>query len=397
MIGAGPAGFSAVQALRQNGYDDRVVLVGREESLPYERPALSKELLRDETTLDDILLRPADWFEDNDVELRLGCSASIDPRSRAVICGSESVPARSILIATGGRPRHALGPPTERVLYLRDLKDAEAIRSRLKTCEHLIVVGAGFIGAEVAASARMSGIDVTMLEALDLPMTRALGPEVGRIYADIHLDEGVKLRLSEGVVSIDENPEGVVVHTTKGEALAADLVVVGVGLEPATETAEEAGISVDNGILVDECCRTNISNVLAAGDVANHKHPLYGMHVRVEHFSNALKQGAAVAMTMVGVPQPYDEPHWFWSDQYSYNLQSAGISAGWDATVVRGSLQERNFVAFYLKRGCVISAVGINRPRDIRRSLKLISSRARVDHDSLRDESVDLRKLVTPA
>lgn len=396
VIGAGATGLAAVQALRDGGYDHPIIMIGDEDVPPYERPFLSKELLRGQTTPEQTLLQPATWFRDNDIDLRLDSRATIDTRSRAVLCGDETIPARAILIATGGRPRQPFGPATERILYLRDIHDAQRMSARFAESSHLVVIGAGFIGAEVTASARSLGLEVTVLEALDLPLSHAIGPEVGRIFADIHVENGVRLLLGEGVASIDERAGDVLVHTTKGTEIAGDIVVIGVGLEPAVEIAREAGAAVDNGILVDEYCRTNVPNVVAAGDVANQLHPLYRTRVRVEHFNNALKQGAAAAMTIVGVGTPYAEPHWFWSDQYEYHLQMAGISRGWDEIVTRGSVEERCFVAFYLRKGVLIAAVGINKPKDIRRALGLIRDRVRPAHDLLRDEAVDLRKISKP-
>jgi 3-phenylpropionate/trans-cinnamate dioxygenase ferredoxin reductase component len=396
IVGANLCGGTAAHTLRQEGFDGRIVLVGGEEALPYERPPLSKEYLRGEQSLDSLFLQSSSWYETNRVELRLGTRATaVDSGSRAVeLSDGERLEYEAVLLATGGRPRKLPGEPLERVLYLRTIGDADRIRSELEPGRHLVVVGAGFIGAEVAASARTLGVEVTCLEMLDVPLERALGKEIGRIYAEIHREHGVDLRTGEGVESIEETDGGVLVRTTKGAEIEGDAVVVGVGILPNVELGESAGVKIDNGIVVDEFCRTSVDGIYAAGDVANHFCPVFGRHVRVEHFDNAIKHGAAAARNMMGRAEPYDDPHWFWSDQFEHNLQYAGFAAEWDEIVVRGSTEERNFVAFYLEDGVVLAALGLNRGKDVRRAMKLIRTKAKPDPNLLRDEDVDLRTLV---
>jgi len=395
VVGANLCGGTAVHTLRQEGFDGRIVLVGEEPDLPYERPPLSKEYLRGEQSSESLLVQPASWYENTGVELRLGIRATaVDPRGRTVeLSDGQRLPYDAILLATGGRPRKLAGDSVERVLYLRTVLDADRIRSELEPGRHLVVVGAGFIGAEVAASARTLGLEVTCLEMLDVPLEHALGREMGRVYADIHREHGVDLRTGEGVESIEQTNGGVLVRTTRGAAIEGDAVVVGVGIEPNVELGESAGAKIDNGIVVDEFCRTSIEGVFAAGDVANHMHPVFGRHVRVEHFDNAIKHGAAAARNMMGKAEPYDDPHWFWSDQYDQNLQYAGHAKSWDEIVVRGSTEERNFVAFYIEHGVVLAALGLNRGKDVRRAMKLIRKKAKPDLGRLRDEDTDLRTL----
>jgi 3-phenylpropionate/trans-cinnamate dioxygenase ferredoxin reductase subunit len=395
VVGAGMAGGAAVQSLRQEGFDGRIVLVGDETHVPYERPPLSKEYLRGEQGRDALPLHGEDWYREQDVDLRLGTWVeSLDPSGPAVeLADEERIDADAVLLATGGRPRRMPGQPSERVLELRTVEDADRIRDVIRG-GRLVVVGAGFIGAEVAASARTLGVEVTVLERNAVPLNRAIGEQMGRLYGDIHREHGVDLRTGAVVEGIEETAGGVVVRLGDGEAVEAVAVLVGVGIQPNVELAETAGLEVDNGVLVDEACRTSAPGVFACGDVANHQHPVFGRRIRVEHFDNALKMGTHVARSMMGSAEPFTDPHWFWSDQYDVNLQYGGFAYEWDDVVVRGSLDDRDFVAFYLKDGVVLAALGLNRGRDVRRAMKLIAARTRPEPSALRDEDVDLRTLV---
>jgi 3-phenylpropionate/trans-cinnamate dioxygenase ferredoxin reductase subunit len=393
IVGAGLTGGAAVQTLREEGFDGRIVLIGDEAHLPYERPPLSKEYLRGEQEREELFVRPPSWFEENDIELRVGERATaLDPDGPAVELDDERIEADAVLLATGGRPRRMPGPDSERVLYLRTIEDSDRVRDAMGS-GRLVIVGAGFIGAEVAASARSKGVDVTVLEMAPVPLIRALGEEMGRLYGQIHRDHGVDLRTDEGVEGIEEAADAVIVRTTKSDAIEADAVVVGVGIEPNVELAESAGLQIDNGVAVDEQCRTSVEGIFAAGDLANHRHPVFGRAIRVEHFDNALKMGAHVARVMMGQDAPFDDPHWFWSDQYDVNLQYGGFAHEWDRIVTRGSLGDRDGVAFYLKDGVLLAALGLNRGKDVRRAMKLIRAQARPDPARLADDDTDLRTL----
>lgn len=398
VVGAGVCGAAAVQALREEGFEDRIVLVGDEPHVPYERPPLSKEYLQGKQDRDALFLRPETWYEDNAVERRPGMRvAEIEPGDRSVVLDDgDRIEADAVLLAPGGRPRRMAAEPSERILYLRTIEDSDRIRSLVSAGVRLLVVGAGFIGAEVAASARVLGAEVTVIDIFEVPLQRVIGAEMGAILGEIHREEGVDLRMGDGVEAVEETADGVVVRTSGGVAVEGDVVVVGVGIDPNVELAEGLGATIENGIVVDEHCRTSVDGVYAAGDVANHFHPVFGRHVRVEHFDNALKQGAAAAKNMLGRDEPYVDPHWFWSDQFDHNLQYAGYAEKWDEIVVRGSIEDRNFAAFYLKDGVVLAALGLNRGKDVRRTMKLISARANPDPTALRDEDVDLRTLVSP-
>lgn len=398
IVGANLAGGTAAATLREEGFGGRVVLIGAEPQLPYERPPLSKQYLRGEVPFVKALLRPPEFYSERAIETRLGMRVvAVDPGARAIeLSSGERIAYDRLLVATGGRNRRVPIPGLDLagVYDLRTVADADRIRAEIAPGRKAVVVGMGFIGAEVAASLRVCGVDVLAVEPLQTPLFRVLGQEIGRVVEAIHRDHGVDLLFGDSVAAFDGAGRVERVVTRGGRRLECDFAVVGLGIEPATEIVAGTGVEINNGIVVDEYCRTNVPGVFAAGDVANHYHPLFGRHLRVEHWQNALRQGAAAARSMLGRGQPYDEVHWFWSDLYDANLQYAGFHTTWDELVVRGSLAARKFVAFYLKDGCVDASIAINQGRDLRRAMALIKARAPVDPARLRDEDVDLRKLV---
>jgi 3-phenylpropionate/trans-cinnamate dioxygenase ferredoxin reductase subunit len=271
--------------------------------------------------------------------------------------------------------------------------DSERIRAEIAPGRKAVVVGMGFIGSEVAASLRQSGVEVTVVDRNTVPLRRVLGEEIGRVIEGIHRDHGTQLILKDTVAAFEGVSRVERVTTADGRRIECDFAVVGLGVEPATELLAGTGVEIDNGIVVDEYCRTNVEGIYAAGDVANHYHPVFGRHIRIEHWQNALKQGPAAARNMLGEGGPYEEIPWFWSDQYEHNLQYAGFHTEWDELVVRGSLEERSFVAFYRKDGRVLAAVAIGRGRDLRRSVPLIKAQEQVEAAMLRDPDIDLRTL----
>jgi 3-phenylpropionate/trans-cinnamate dioxygenase ferredoxin reductase subunit len=398
IVGASLAGATAAVTLREEGYDGRLLLVGAEADLPYERPPLSKEYLRGEKPLEKVLVRPAEVYGSLEVELLLGTRASsLDPVARIVeLEGGERLRCDKALLCTGGRNRRVPIPGIglEGVHDLRTLADADGIREEARPGRRAVVVGMGFIGCEVAATLRALGVQVAAVELFNAPLERVLGEEVGRVIADLHRDHGVELVLGEGVEAFEGARRVERVRTTGGRVLECDFAVVGLGIEPAAELAAAAGLEVENGVVVDELCRTSADGVYAAGDVANHRHPLLGRRVRVEHYLNAIEQGTAAARSMLGRGEPYAPVHWFWSDQYDANLQYAGFHTRWDELVVRGSLEEQRFAAFYLEGGLVQAVVALNQARDVQRAKRLIAARVPVDPARLRDPEVDLRTLV---
>ncbi len=401
IVGANLAGGRAAETLRAEGFDGRLTLIGDEPTQPYERPPLSKEFLRGEQPLEKAFLRKPEWYDENAVELMLGTRVQrLDVAARTVsLSDGSTLGWDKVLLATGARPR-ALSVPGAQlpgVIVLRTAQDAIAIASHLKPGARVVVVGAGFIGSEVAASARSLGCEVTIVEIFEVPLQRALGAEVGAVFTGLHRDNGVKMRLGAEVAAIHGDTAVRAVELQDGTRLDADLVIVGVGVEPNVELAAEAGITCDNGIVVDELCHTSAPGVYAAGDVANHPNPILGYRVRVEHWQNAQNQGAHAAKTMLGSPEPFSEVPWFWSDQYDLNLQMAGHPLSWDRIVVRGSLEDRKGVAFYIAGDRLIAAVGLNSGKEIRGARTLIAAGLTPDDASLADPATDLRALAKSA
>jgi 3-phenylpropionate/trans-cinnamate dioxygenase ferredoxin reductase subunit len=397
VVGASLAGATAAATLREEGFDGRLVLVGAEEEPPYERPPLSKEYLRGERPFEKLLVRPVETYSELEIELRLGIAAqSLDPSSRELeLADGERIRYDKALVCTGGQNRRfpIPGLELEGVHGLRTLADAARLREEARPGRRAVVVGMGFIGSEVAATLRGLGLEVAAVEVFETPLERALGAQVGSAIAELHRDHGVELVLGDGVAAFEGAGRVERVRTAGGRVLGCDFAVVGLGIEPAVELAASAGVALENGVAVDERCRTSVEGIYAAGDVASHFHPLYGRRIRVEHWLNAIEQGSAAALSMLGRGEPYAQVHWFWSDQYDANLQYAGHHTDWDELVVRGSLEERTFAAFYLKDGLVDAVVALNRGRDVQRAKRLIAARAPVDPAALRDEDVDLRTL----
>lgn len=397
IVGANLAGGRAAEALRNNGFDGRIVLIGAEAHPPYERPPLSKALLSGDATVESTYLRPLDGWEADGVELRLDTRVtSIDARNRSLECNDgQRIEADKVLLCTGGHVRHLNVPGVDLpgVTYLRTMEESLCIAAQLRQGADVVVVGAGFIGAEVAATAQQLGCNVTMLEVADVPLWRVLGHELGALYAAEHRKRGIDLRTGTGIDRIEGDHRVRRVVLTDGTTVDADVVVVGVGIEPATELAEAAGLEVANGIVIDEHCHTSVEGIFAAGDVADHPNRLFGQRIRLESWQNAQDQGVAAAKAMLGDAAPYVSVPWFWSDQYDLNLQMAGRPAPDDTVVFRGVPESMSFCAFYLRDGVVVGVVGVNQGREVRTAMKLIERRATVPCDVLGDPSVDLRKI----
>jgi 3-phenylpropionate/trans-cinnamate dioxygenase ferredoxin reductase subunit len=398
IVGGSLAGATAAATLRSEGFDGRVVLVGAEPLPPYERPALSKEFLRGEQPLEEQYVRPEQWYPDHEVDLRLGARAvQLDVHDRAVVlAGGERMAFDALLVATGSRNRKldVPGVSLPGVYDLRTAADAERIVGAAADGARVVCVGMGFIGAEVAASMRMLGHDVTVVEVFETTLYRVLGPEIGRALEAMHRDHGVHMLFNEAVASFEGDGRLEAVVTSGGRRIEADLAIVGVGTEPSVELMAGTGLDQGGGIPVGPALETSVPGVFAAGDVARHEHPVFGA-IRVEHFDNAIKMGEVAARNMLGAGETFDDPHWFWSDQYDSQVQTAGFAPTWDRMVVRGSIEDRSFCAFLLDAdGVVRSTVSLDWKRDVRRSFKLIAAQAAPNAEALADPDVDLRTLV---
>jgi 3-phenylpropionate/trans-cinnamate dioxygenase ferredoxin reductase component len=396
LIGGGQTSASAARTLRRRGFDGSIVIVGDEPHHPYQRPPLSKEYLQGRTAMEEIWAVAPEWYSQHDVQLELGARAHHVDRTTldVVLEDQRRLRADAVLIATGGTPRRFPGAQGESILYLRTLEDAQRVREYARPGRHIVIVGGGFIGSEIAATARTLGADVTMLEGMQAPLERVLGPALGRVCGEIHREHGVAVRCGVAVDSIAQTVGGVLVKTRDGASIEGHVAIVGIGILPNVDLAKASEITVGNGIRVDEFCRTTALNIYAAGDVANHYHPLFDRRMRVEHFDNATRQGAAAALNMLGERTRYDDPHWFWSDQYDHSLQYAGHAEQWDEVVVRGSLEARDFVAFFLLDGRLAGAFALNRGGEIMLTKELLARRIAVDANRLRDEDFDLSSLV---
>jgi 3-phenylpropionate/trans-cinnamate dioxygenase ferredoxin reductase component len=396
IVGAGMAGGKAAETLREEGFDGRIVLLGAEPERPYERPPLSKDYLRGEAERSGVYLQEdGGWYAEHDVELRTStAAASLDVAGSAVVLeDGERVGYDALLLATGAEPKRPpiAGADLDGVHVLRTFEDSDALRAVLDGGGRLVVIGAGWIGCEVAASARQRGMDVTVVEPQSVPLERVLGPELGAIYRDVHLDHGVELRLGDGVEAIEGSGGAERVRTSDGAVLDCSAVVLGVGVAPRTGLAGE--LAVDDGILVDARLRTSAENVFAAGDVANHDHPLLG-RLRVEHWANALEQGPAAARAMLGRDVTYDRVPYFFSDQYDVGMEYAGHSRPGDEVVFRGDPATREFIAFWLRDGRLVAGMNVN-VWDVNEQIQaLVRDGATVDPDRLRDPDVELDAVV---
>jgi 3-phenylpropionate/trans-cinnamate dioxygenase ferredoxin reductase subunit len=397
IVGASLAGATAAATLRQDGFDGDIILIGAEPHPPYERPPLSKQYLRGEAPFEKSLVRPIGFYEQHGIETRFGVRATrVNPERRTVeLDNGDRVNYEKLLIATGVRNRRPLIPGLDLpgVFDLRSIDDADALRREMVPGRKAVVIGMGFIGCEVTASLRQKGVDVVAIDPSQTPLFRAVGKEVGQVMADIHRDHDVDLLLQDSVTRFEGSERVERIVTARGRHIDCDFAVVGVGVEPVTDVAAGSGIEIDNGIVVDEYCRTTVADIYAAGDVANHFHPVFQTRMRVEHWQNAWQQGAAAARSMLGAGQPYDAVHWFWSDQYDVNLQYAGVHRPSNQTVIRGSADARRFLAFYLNDGRLDAVVALNSGKQLRQVTPLIKSRRTVDPVQLADEAVDLRSL----
>jgi 3-phenylpropionate/trans-cinnamate dioxygenase ferredoxin reductase component len=364
IVGASLAGAKAAEELRAQGFDGRVTLIGAESERPYERPPLTKEYLRGESERAQAYVHPADFYAQQEIELEAGTQvAAIEPGTSRVRLGDgRELGYDRLLLATGAEPRRLDVPGADLggVYYLRTLADCDLLRARLQAGGRVVTVGAGWIGSEFAASARQRGLEVTVVDPQALPNERIFGRDIGAFYRDVHDQHGVTQLLGDGVDSFEGDGVVAAVRTTSGRRIECDFAVVGIGVVPRTGLASAAGLQVGNGVIVNDTLQTSAPGIFAAGDVANAWHPFYRERIRVEHWANALHQGPAAARAMLGQPVSYDPIPYFYSDQYDVGMEYSGYAPSWDEVVFRGDRSGGEFVAFWLRDGCVQAGMNVN-------------------------------------
>ena len=398
IAGGGQAAAQAVDTLRRKGFTGTLVLIGEEPWLPYQRPPLSKKYLAGALERERLLLRPAHFYESHAVETRLGRRVEeISPREQRLrLDDGSTVAYDALLIATGSRPRQLTAPGTDLdgVHFLRTIADVERIRAGWAAGKRLVIVGGGYIGLEVAATARELGLEVTVLEMADRVMNRVVCPEISSFYEAEHSRHGVRILCNSKVRALAAIPGSTRVRavvTADGDEHAADCVVLGCGAVPAEQLAAAAGLACENGVVVDERCRTSDPVIFAAGDCSNHPSLRYGRRLRLESVDNAFEQGASAALNMLGLAIAHDKVPWFWSDQYDLKLIIIGVSQGYDAVVMRGDPATHAFSACYLRGGELIAVDAVNSPKDQMAARKLIAARARPSVDKLADPGVPMK------
>jgi NADPH-dependent 2,4-dienoyl-CoA reductase/sulfur reductase-like enzyme len=399
VVGAGLAAAKAVEELRESGYDGSIVVYGAEQHRPYERPPLSKGYLLGDDELDTAFVHPEGWYDEHDVDLRLGTEVTaVDTHARTVTAGGEQQVYDRLLLATGASPRRlAMADDSgAEVAYLRTMEDSRRLKESFAAGRRIAIVGGGWIGLEVASAARKAGADVTVLESLELPLVRVLGAEVAQVFADLHREHDVDLRTGVDISGFSRDGERSVVQLGDGTSVEADLVVVGIGVAPNVALAQAAGLEVDNGVLVDASLRSSAREVFAAGDLANEQHPVLGRRVRVEHWDTAIEQGKAAAHAMLDEDVSYDRLPYFFTDQYDLGMEYVGSVGpdGYDEVVVRGDTSAaggRTFTAFWLGGGRVLAAMHAN-DWDATDHLKRLVGQE-IDLGRLRDTSVPLADL----
>ena len=405
IVGAGLAGATAAEALRTEGFEGRIVLLGAEPHQPYERPPLSKEYLQGSATRDTVFVHPPDWYTDHQIELRLGDPVTrIERRAHELVTGTgRRLRYDKLLLTTGASPRRLTisGAELAGVRYLRSLDDSDHLKATFRPDIRVVIIGAGWIGLETAAAARIDGAQVTVLEHAELPLLRVLGPRVAKVFADLHTDHGVDLRCGVTVDAIkpsreDPTTAGAVVLADRTE-VDADVIIVGVGATPNTDLARSSGLNVDNGILVGADLCTSDTDITAAGDVANAFHPLLHRQLRVEHWANAVHQPVIAAKSMLGKPATYDRLPYFFTDQYDLGMEYTGYTDPGDPDhlVIRGDLQSRKFIAFWLRDQRLTAAMNVNTWDVTDVIQQLIRSGDHIDPAGLADPDVALDQLLS--
>jgi len=391
IIGGSHAGAEAAIALRTQGWEGRILLVSNEPTLPYQRPPLSKGYFHRAISKEQLLIKKQPLYDKAKVEVMLGESVTkIDKTIKSVsLASGSSISYDFLIIATGARPRKLTIPGADlpSINYLRTLIDTEQIIGQVTADSHLLVVGAGYIGLEIAASATKLGAKVTVLESLERVLSRVTNEQMSDFYQNLHKQNGVEIKLNSGVTEFRRSEERYVAVQAEGQQISFDTAVIGIGVVPNIELAEEAGLKCENGIVVDNKTRTSDPHVFAIGDVSSHPNQFYQRQIRLESVPNAMEQAKVAAATICGKDKSHDAFPWFWSDQFDVKLQTAGLSQGYDSTVIRGDMAEKKFALFYLKDGKVIAVDAINSPKDFMKAKMLIPTGITISESKLADTS----------
>lgn len=399
IVGGGQAAATAIASLRQSRYQGDIVLIGEESALPYQRPPLSKAYMKGDSARERLFLKAQKWYDDNGIELRLGETArEIDTSAQRVLLDAGAVNYDSLILATGSRPRilDMPGADAGNVMYLRSLADVDRIKPHLAAGKNLVVIGAGYIGLEAAASARQLGLSVHVLEYADRVLARVTGPAMSNFFENEHRDHGVNIVTGARIAGFElHNDEVIAIEQDDGSRIPCDVVLIGIGIVPNQEIAEAAGLICDDGIVVDRDTRTRDQHIYAAGDVTRRPLVHYDRTGRLESVHNAIEQGKFAAAAILGMPRPVEDCPWFWSDQFDLKLQIAGLSHGYDAIIIRGSQARRQFAVYYLEGSRVLAVDAVNAPQDFVLSKRLITARAEIDPDRLADESVPIKEIVS--
>ena len=398
IIGAGQSAIQCISTLKKEGYSGSITLVGEEEHLPYQRPPLSKGFLEDSLNKERLYFKKLEFFTENKVQLYLGLSAEkleID-NQKVYLSDNSELEFDKLVFATGSRVRLLDFPGSElkSIFYLRDLDDAEAIKKDLETSENLVIIGAGYIGLEAAAIAAKKNKKVTIIEMADRVMNRTVDPQISEYYLNLHKSYGVKFHFNTSLETINEVSNSLEVVCSDGTEVKADSVLIGAGVVPNIELAEEAGINCDNGIIVNEFGQTNFKNIYACGDCTNHPNKILNKNLRLESVHNAMEQAKTVASSVMNNPIEYNQVPWFWSDQYDHKLQIVGLSGDHDMVTMRGNTNDAKFMLFYTKDEELIAVDAINNPKEFLISRKLVANKVKIKPNEISDLNINLNDLI---
>ena len=398
IIGAGQSAIQCISTLKKEGYSGSITLVGEEEHLPYQRPPLSKGFLEDSLNKERLYFKKLEFFTENKVQLYLGLSAEkleID-NQKVYLSDNSELEFDKLVFATGSRVRLLDFPGSElkSIFYLRDLDDAEAIKKDLETSENLVIIGAGYIGLEAAAIAAKKNKIVTIIEMADRVMNRTVDPQISEYYLNLHKSYGVKFHFNTSLETINKVSDSLEVVCSDGTEVKADSVLIGAGVVPNIELAEEAGINCDNGIIVNEFGQTNFKNIYACGDCTNHPNKILNKNLRLESVHNAMEQAKTVASSVMNNPMEYNQVPWFWSDQYDHKLQIVGLSGDHDMVTMRGNTNDAKFMLFYTKDEELIAVDAINNPKEFLISRKLVANKVKIKPNVISDLNTNLNDLI---